>query len=136
MTELTRIDCADWLLDRDKFVILTHRKPDGDTVGSAAGLCRGLRSIGKTAHILVNPEFTPLYAPLVEGLTKEEPEEGDIIVLTSKLTGFEGVEYDVQWQYNEGLGWNDVAGATEETYSYTADEENVSYEWRLVVNVE
>jgi len=80
MTELTRLDCADWLLERDRFVLLTHRKPDGDTVGSAAGLCRGLRSLGKTAHVLYNPEITPLYAPLLEGLTKEEPEEGDILV--------------------------------------------------------
>lgn len=80
MTELTRYDCADWLLARDHFVILTHRKPDGDTVGSAAGLCRGLRSLGKTAHILNNPEFTQLYLPLVEGLTKAQPEEGDILV--------------------------------------------------------
>ena len=80
MTELTRLDCADWLLERDKFVILTHRKPDGDTVGSAVGLCRGLRSLGKTAHILENPDITPLFAPLLEGLTKAEPEEGDILV--------------------------------------------------------
>ena len=80
MTELTRLDCADWLLSRDHFVILTHRKPDGDTIGSAAGLCRGLRSLGKTAHILENPEVTPLYAPLAEGLTKPEPEEGDILI--------------------------------------------------------
>jgi len=49
-------------------------------VGSAAGLCRGLRSLGKTAHVLYNPEITPLYAPLLEGLTKDEPEEGDILV--------------------------------------------------------
>lgn len=80
MTELTRLDCADWLLERDKFVILTHRKPDGDTIGSSAGLCRGLRSLGKTAHILENPDITPLYAPLLEGLTKPEPEEGDILI--------------------------------------------------------
>jgi len=80
MTELTRLDCADWLLERDRFLLLTHRKPDGDTVGSAAGLCRGLRSLGKTAHVLYNPEITPLYAPLLEGLTKDEPEEGDILV--------------------------------------------------------
>lgn len=80
MTELTRIDCADWLLARDHFVILTHRKPDGDTIGSAAGLCRGLRSLGKTAHVLENPDVTPLYAPLLEGLTKPEPEEGDLLV--------------------------------------------------------
>ena len=80
MTELTRLDCADWLLERDKFVILTHRKPDGDTIGSAAGLCRGLRSLGKTAHVLENSEVTPLFAPLLEGLTKAEPEEGDLLI--------------------------------------------------------
>ena len=80
MTELTRLDCADWLLDRDHFVILTHRKPDGDTIGSSVGLCLGLRSLGKTAHILENPDITPLFAPLLEGLTKPEPEEGDILV--------------------------------------------------------
>ena len=80
MTELTRIECADWFLDRDRFVILTHRKPDGDTLGSAAGLCRGLRLLGKTAHVLENPEVTPLFAPLMEGLCKPEPEEGDLLV--------------------------------------------------------
>ncbi len=80
MKELTLSDCAQWLLHRDNFAILTHRKPDGDTIGSASGLCRGLRSLGKTAFILENPEFTPLYRPLVEGLTKPEPEEGDLLV--------------------------------------------------------
>ena len=80
MTELTFSDCARWLEDRDHFVILTHRKPDGDTLGSSAALCRGLRALGKTAHLLENNEVTPLYAPLVEGLIKSAPEEGDILI--------------------------------------------------------
>ena len=80
MRELTRRECADWLLDRDRFLILTHRKPDGDTVGSSAALCRGLRQLGKQAWLLENPEFTPLRLPLTEGLTKAAPEEGDILV--------------------------------------------------------
>lgn len=80
MRELTRTECADWLLARDRFVLLTHRKPDGDTLGSSAALCRGLRALGKTAHILKNDEVTPLYASLVEGLTKDAPEEGDLLV--------------------------------------------------------
>ncbi len=80
MTELTRSECARWLLQRDHFSILTHRKPDGDTLGSAAALCLGLRSLGKTAHVLENPEVTPLYAPLMEGITKPEAQEGDLIV--------------------------------------------------------
>ena len=80
MKELTRIECADWLLGRDHIVLLSHRKPDGDTLGSCAALCRGLRSLGKTAHILENEDLTPLFAPLVEGLTKPQAEEGDILV--------------------------------------------------------
>ena len=80
MQELTRTECAQWLLDRDHFVILTHRKPDGDTLGSATALCRGLRQLGKTAHILENSEVTPLYAPILEGLTKAQPAEGDLLV--------------------------------------------------------
>ena len=80
MKYLTRIECADWLLDGDRFTILTHRKPDGDTVGSAAALCLGLRQLGKTAHVLENPEVTALFAPLMEGITKPEPEEGDLLI--------------------------------------------------------
>ncbi len=80
MTELTRAECARWLLDRDRFLLLSHRKPDGDTLGSCAALCRGLRSLGKTAHLLENEEVTPLYAPLVAGLTKPQPEEGDLLI--------------------------------------------------------
>ena len=80
MKELTRTECADWLLDRDRFVLLSHRKPDGDTLGSCAALCRGLRQLGKTAHILENDEVTPLLAPLVEGLTKPAAEEGDLLI--------------------------------------------------------
>ena len=80
MTYLTRIDCADWFLDRDRFAILTHRKPDGDTLGSAAALCLGLRQLGKTAYVLENPEVTELFAPLMEGITEPQPQEGDLLV--------------------------------------------------------
>jgi len=80
MQELTRFECAQWLLQRDRFLILTHRKPDGDTVGSSAALCRSLRQLGKQAWLLRNPEFTPLLLPLTEGLVKDEPEDGDLLV--------------------------------------------------------
>lgn len=80
MLELNSTGCADWLLARDRFVILTHRKPDGDTLGSSAALCRGLRALGKQAWILENNEVTPLFQPLLEGLTKPEPEEGDLLL--------------------------------------------------------
>ena len=46
---MTRTEFCAFLRGHDNFVILTHRRPDGDTIGSAAALCRGLRQLGKTA---------------------------------------------------------------------------------------
>ena len=80
MKNLTRAETADYFDRHDNYCILTHRRPDGDTIGSAAALCRGLRSMGKRAHILNNPETTERYQPLVEGLTVDEPGDGDLIV--------------------------------------------------------
>ena len=80
MTTLTRAETARWLSERDQFLILTHVRPDGDTLGSAALLCRGLRKLGKTAHILENPGITAKYAALHEGLTQKEALAGDTLV--------------------------------------------------------
>ena len=49
----------------DDILILSHRRPDGDTAGCAGALCRALRQIGKTAYILENPEITKRYMPLI-----------------------------------------------------------------------
>ena len=80
MKILTRSETARFLLEHDRFTILSHRRPDGDTVGSSAALCLGLRQLGKTAHVLENGEVTPRFAWLHEGLTKPRAEEGDTIV--------------------------------------------------------
>lgn len=80
MKKLTRTETAAFLAEHDNYTILTHTRPDGDTIGSAAALCRGLRSLGKTAHILRNSEVTLRFAWLHEGLTKEAVDDGDTIV--------------------------------------------------------
>ena len=80
MKTLTRNETADFLLNNDNYAILTHRRPDGDTIGSSAALCRILRKMGKTAHIIRNGEVTDRFAWLHEGLTKEKADEGDTIV--------------------------------------------------------
>jgi len=62
---MTRSECAAWLKAHDGYLILSHRRPDGDAVGSAAALCRGLRSLGKTAFVLLNPEASERNAALL-----------------------------------------------------------------------
>ena len=80
MKNLTRSETAQILLAHDHYLIITHRRPDGDTVGSSAVLCMGLRQLGKTAYILENPEVTPKYAHLHQGLTKPAAEDGDFVI--------------------------------------------------------
>ena len=80
MKILTRNETAQFLLTHDHYTILSHRRPDGDTIGSSAALCLGLRQLGKTAHVLKNEEVSSRFQWLHEGLTKDAVEEGDIIV--------------------------------------------------------
>ena len=40
---MTPQEAAALLQARDHILILTHRRPDGDTIGCAAGLCAALR---------------------------------------------------------------------------------------------
>ena len=63
---------GEFLKDHDGYLILTHVRPDGDTVGCAPALCRGLRDLDKTAHVLPNPETTSLFSPYLEGLLAPE----------------------------------------------------------------
>ncbi len=55
-----------WLRERDSFLILTHIRPDGDTIGCAAGLCAALRKIGKTAYVAENLGVTDTYRCYVQ----------------------------------------------------------------------
>ena len=69
---MTTAEAARLLLGWDRLLLLTHVRPDGDTVGSAAALCRALRDLGKTAYLLPNPELTATYAPYAAPYTAPE----------------------------------------------------------------
>ena len=59
-------DCAALLAGQDRILLVTHRNPDGDTMGSAAALCSALRRSGKTAYLLPNPQVIAKLLPFVE----------------------------------------------------------------------
>ena len=77
---MTRLDAARWLAQQDKICILTHAGPDGDTLGSAATLCLGLRSLGKTAVVMENPDTPEHLAYLCDGLTTQIPLDDGVFV--------------------------------------------------------
>nr|WP_317322969.1 DHH family phosphoesterase [uncultured Flavonifractor sp.] len=77
---MTVTEAAVWLREHDRYLILTHKRPDGDTIGCAAALCRGLRAMGKTAHICPGTGETHLFTPYLEGLLAPEGYEPERVI--------------------------------------------------------
>ena len=76
---LTLNECAALVRENDRFCLMTHTRPDGDTLCSAAALCSTLRRMGKKAALYRNPEITETYAPLMEPYLHTEGERGFVI---------------------------------------------------------
>jgi len=79
-------DVVSWLKANDNFLILTHVRPDGDTLGSAAGLVQGLREAGKTAFALKNPEATLRYLQFIEPYHAPDGFKPDHIIAVDTAT--------------------------------------------------
>ena len=75
-------DVAARLRGMDRILILTHVRPDGDTIGCASALCQALRDMGKEAYLLYNPEITATYAPYARDYWAPEGWEPESIVST------------------------------------------------------
>ncbi len=86
MNSMTNKETLEFLRRRDHYLIVNHRRPDGDAVGSAAALCLGLRALGKTAHIWHNPQTTERHRPYLAGLETETVAENATIVSVDMAT--------------------------------------------------
>jgi phosphoesterase RecJ-like protein len=77
---MTEAEAARWLQERDNFLILTHTRPDGDTLGCAAALCAGLKRLGKTAWVACNEGVTSTYLDYIAPYFAPEGYTGEHIV--------------------------------------------------------
>ncbi len=58
---------AELLMQRDNITLLCHRRPDGDTVGSAFALYHALKTLGKEVRVLCADPLPKLYDYLYPG---------------------------------------------------------------------
>ena len=65
-------EAAALLREWDDILILTHRRPDGDTIGCAVALCCALQNLGKRAWVLGNPDTSGLFTRYLEGVLAPE----------------------------------------------------------------
>ena len=52
---------AQMLLDNDNILLMCHKSPDGDTLGSAAALCYGLKQAGKSCAVVCADKIPAKY---------------------------------------------------------------------------
>jgi len=79
------VECAEaaaFLRQQDRFLIVTHKNPDGDTVGCSGALCSALRRAGKEAFLYCNPQFTEKYLPFIRAYFAPEGYEPGCVVST------------------------------------------------------
>lgn len=88
---MNRIDikqAADFLRERDYFLILMHGSPDGDTLGCGHALCGALQGMGKKARVICPDPIPRKFDYLKNGIILQEFEPQTIVavdVADSKL---------------------------------------------------
>lgn len=64
----TVFETAQTLLSWDYILVVSHASPDGDTLGAATALIRGLRSLGKKADFACADDIDKKYRYLFDGI--------------------------------------------------------------------
>lgn len=67
---LTESDLKHLIVGSKNIILTTHKNSDGDGIGSLAGLCWALASIGKKVTFFHNDEIPARYSFLTDGLSK------------------------------------------------------------------
>ena len=90
MNRLDVKECVSLLKEYDNYLILTHRNPDGDTLGSAFALHRALSKLNKKSMVRCGDPIHPKYSYLWDGIGNDEIKFDKIIavdVADKKLLG-------------------------------------------------
>lgn len=87
---ITLESAAKTILSKDKILILTHRSPDGDTIGSGYALAMALRKLGKSVKVDCTDPFPEKYSYFTDKLEKLEFDEEFVVsvdIADTKLLG-------------------------------------------------
>ena len=126
-TETTASGIADAIRTRQRFVIVSHVRPDGDAIGSQLAMALALRSLGKSVRAVSRdrPPAPMLVFPGVGDIeiTDRVDDPGDAVIVMEcgdlQRTGVEGLERGFVINIDHHLGnsmygalnWFDVSAA-------------------------
>ena len=125
--EATRALVADAIRQRQRFVVTSHARPDGDAVGSSLAMAYALRQLGKDVRVVSRDAPPPPLlvfpgVPEIE-IVNEIGDAADAVIVMEcgdvKRPGIEGVEsgYVINIDHHPGnllygaLNWMDLSAA-------------------------
>jgi len=125
--EATRAQVADAIRQRQRFVVTSHARPDGDAVGSSLAMAFALRQLGKDVRVVSRDAPPPPLlvfpgVPEIEIVNQIGDAADAVIVMECgdvKRPGIEGVEsgYVINIDHHPGnllygaLNWMDLSAA-------------------------
>ena len=100
MRKLDVKECVSLLKEYDNYLILTHRNPDGDTLGSAFALHRALSQLNKKSMVRCGDPIHPKYSYLWDGIGSDEIEFDKIIAVDVADKKLLGEEFEAKYGDN------------------------------------
>ncbi len=143
---LSLAELCEFITERDNYLILTHASPDGDTLGSAYALKRGLSKLGKKAKVICPDKIPSKYNYFIDNSNTDFDVETVISVDVAdiKLLGSLAGEYDGKIElaidhhisntkFADRLYLESTASATAECIFTLLDELGVEFD-RVIAN--
>ncbi|MBQ8766721.1 MAG: bifunctional oligoribonuclease/PAP phosphatase NrnA [Clostridia bacterium] len=100
MKRIDVMECVSLLKEFDNYLILTHRNPDGDTLGSAYALKRALDLLGKKSMVRCNDDIHPKFSYLWENVDNSEITFDKIIAVDVADKKLLGEEFEAKYGDN------------------------------------
>jgi bifunctional oligoribonuclease and PAP phosphatase NrnA len=125
--EATRAQVAEAIRQRQRFLVVSHARPDGDAIGSSLAMAYALRHLGKDVRVLSRDAPPPplmVFPGVAEiEISSETGDPGDAVIVMEcgdiKRPGIEGLErgFVINIDHHPGnvlygaLNWLDLSAA-------------------------
>lgn len=103
MNKIDEKSAARLLRENDNILILTHRNPDGDTIGSGFALLHALKKLGKTVKVVCTDPFPEKYGYITHSNNDDVGENPYVVAVDVADMELIGAQYRAKYEHGVNL---------------------------------
>lgn len=103
MNKIDEKSAARLLRENDNILILTHRNPDGDTIGSGFALLHALKKLGKTVKVVCTDPFPEKYGYIAHSNNDDVGENPYVVAVDVADMELIGAQYRAKYEHGVNL---------------------------------